>query len=107
MASAWTLVLLLIAIIIAVIWHSALRAREQANFVAIETCKRLNVQFLDGTVAFSAIRPVRDQEGNFDWRRNYVFDYTEDGMTRRQGFVVLLGNAVEAVGLAPEARSVQ
>lgn len=101
------LVLIFIVFIIAVIWHSALRAREQANAVAIETCKRLNVQFLDGTVAFSAIRPVRDQDGNLNWRRSYVFDYTEDGSTRRQGFVVLLGQAVEAVGLAPGARSVQ
>lgn len=104
---ASTLVMLLIAILIAVIWRSALQAREQANAIAIETCQRLNVQFLDGTVAFSAIRPVRDAEGNFNWRRSYVFDYTEDGMTRHQGFVVLLGHAVEAVGLAPEARNVQ
>lgn len=104
---ASTLVLLLIAIVIAAIWHSALQAREQANSVAIDACKRLNVQFLDGTVAFSAIRPVRDAEGNLNWRRSYLFDYTEDGVTRRQGFVVLLGRAVEAVGLAPEARSVQ
>lgn len=104
---ASTLVLILMAIVIAAIWHSALQAREHANAVAIETCKRLNVQFLDGTVAFSAIRPVRDSEGNLNWRRSYVFDYTEDGVTRRQGFVVLLGQAVEAVGLAPEARNVQ
>lgn len=96
-----TLTLLLIAALIAVAWHGALRAREHANEVAIETCRRMNVQFLDGTVAFSSIRPTRDAGGNFSWRRTYVFDYTEDGMERRQGFVVLLGPAVETVGLAP------
>jgi len=97
-----TLLFLLGLVIVGATWHGALRAREQANLVAIETCKRMNVQFLDGTVAFSAMRPTRDAEGNFYWRRSYVFDYTEDGVTRHQGFVVLLGHAVEAVGLAPE-----
>lgn len=100
------LLFLFLALIVALIWHGALRAREQANTIAIETCKRLNVQFLDGTVAFSSIRPERDAEGNLNWRRSYVFDYTEDGVTRRQGFVVLVGHVVEAVGLAPETRNV-
>ena len=96
-----TLTLLLIAVLVAAIWHSGLRAREHANEVAIETCRRMNVQFLDGTVAFSSIRPTRDAGGNFSWRRTYVFDYTEDGMERRQGFVVLVGPSVETVGRAP------
>ncbi len=96
-----TLTLLLVATLIAVAWHSGLRARERANEVAIETCRQMNVQFLDGTVAFSSMRPTRDPGGNFSWRRTYVFDYTEDGMERRQGFVVLLGSMVETVGLAP------
>lgn len=88
--------------LIGVFWHGALRAREQANLIAIETCKSMNVQFLDGTVAFSSMRPARDASGDWSWRRSYVFDYTDDGMARHQGFVVLLGNAVETVGLAPE-----
>jgi hypothetical protein len=33
--------------------------------------------------------------------RTYVFDYTENGVNRRQGFVVLRGLSLEAVGLAP------
>ena len=95
------LTLILLAVIIAAAWHSGLRARERANEVAIETCRQTNVQFLDGTVAFSSMRPARDAGGNFTFRRTYVFDYTEDGMQRRQGFVVLIGPAVETVGLAP------
>lgn len=93
---------LLLLFIVAVFWREALRARERANAIAIETCRRLNVQFLDGTVAFSAMRPARNPHGDWSWRRSYTFDYTDDGMRRHQGFVVLLGNAIEAVGLAPE-----
>jgi hypothetical protein len=47
------------------------------------------------------MRPARDSYGRLTWRRNYVFDYTDDGTTRHQGFVVLLGFSLEAVGLAP------
>jgi hypothetical protein len=33
-----------------------------------------------------------------------VFDYTSDGVTRQQGFVILRGRDLEAVGLASEGR---
>lgn len=97
----WTLFLLLLAMLAAWQWYAALQAREAANAIAIETCRRLAVQFLDGTVAFSNMRPARDAAGRLVLRRSYVFDYTEDGVSRRQGFVVLIGSDVEAVGLAP------
>jgi hypothetical protein len=32
--------------------------------------------------------------------RTYTFDYTRDGFERAQGFVVLAGRHLEAVGLA-------
>jgi hypothetical protein len=32
-------------------------------------------------------------------RRTYVFDYTRDGHTRQQGFVVLTGHVVDSIGL--------
>jgi len=32
--------------------------------------------------------------------RTYTFDYTSDGFERSQGFVVLAGQRLEAVGLA-------
>jgi hypothetical protein len=102
MLTTTTLVLLLLAMAGAWLWYSSLQARELANRVAVETCQRLNVQFLDGTVAFSAMRPVRDGEGRLTLRRNYVFDYTDDGLGRLQGFVVLCGLEVEAVGLASD-----
>lgn len=102
MLTTTTLVIFVLGTLGAWAWYSTLQARELANRVAIETCQRLNVQFLDGTVAFSTMRPARDSDGRLALRRNYVFDYTEDGMNREQGFVVLCGLDVEAVGLAPD-----
>jgi len=56
---------------------------------------------LDGTVAFRRLRPVRGVDGWLELERTYVFDYTLDGATRRQGFVIVAGKAVESVGLEP------
>jgi hypothetical protein len=50
-------------------------------------------------VAFRRIEPVRVGGGPLQLRRTYVFDYTTDGVTRRQGFVVLTGRIVDSVGL--------
>lgn len=100
----FALALMIVAVLSAWLWHTTLRAREHANVVAAETCRKLNVQFLDGTVAFTGMRPARDIGGRLSLRRSYVFDYTDDGMTRRQGFVILRGRDLEAVGLAPDGR---
>jgi len=101
-----SLFLAIAALLAAWAWHATLRAREYANRIAAETCRKLNVQFLDGTVAFTRMRPDRDVTGRLALRRSYVFDYTEDGLTRRQGFVILRGGDLEAVGLAPDTRQV-
>jgi hypothetical protein len=67
------------------VWETSLDAREVANRIAKDTCSRAVVQFLDGTVAFAGFR---------------LIDYTNDGFERAQGFIVLAGNRLEAVGLA-------
>jgi hypothetical protein len=80
-------------------WQSSSRARDAANLAAMEACQRMQLQFLDGTVAFTHLRWVRDR-GQLVLRRTYVFDYTASSMERLQGFVVLLDARVETVGFA-------
>jgi len=82
------------------IWQLSLDAREAANRVAKDTCSRAVVQFLDGTVAFAGFRLSRDAGGRRRLLRTYTFDYTSDGFERAQGFIVLAGLRLEAVGLA-------
>ena len=82
------------------IWHLSLDARETANRIAKDTCSRAVVQFLDGTVAFAGFRMARDARGRRRLLRTYTFDYTSDGFERAQGFIVLSGQRLEAVGLA-------
>ena len=82
------------------IWQSSLDARDAANRIAKDTCSRAVVQFLDGTVAFAGFRMSRDARGRRHLLRTYTFDYTSDGFERSQGFIVLAGLKLEAVGLA-------
>ena len=82
------------------IWQLSLDARQAANRIAKDTCSRAVVQFLDGTVAFAGFRLSRDARGKRRLLRTYTFDYTSDGFERAQGFIVLAGQRLEAVGLA-------
>jgi hypothetical protein len=81
-------------------WHSSLGAREAANRIAREACSRAVVQLLDGTVAFAGVRLGRDAERRLTLLRTYTFDYTSDGFERSQGFIVMAGADLKAVGLA-------
>ena len=82
------------------LWEVSLDAREAANRIAKDTCSRAVVQFLDGTVAFAGFRLSRDSRGKRRLLRTYTFDYTSDGFERAQGFIVLAGQQLQAVGLA-------
>jgi hypothetical protein len=82
------------------LWHSSLGAREAANRIARDACSRAVVQFLDGTVAFAGFRMRRDSRGKLRLLRTYTFDYTSDGFERAQGFIVMDGPHLQAVGLA-------
>jgi len=82
------------------VWQISLDAREAANRIAKDTCSRAVVQFLDGTVAFAGFRLARDSRGKRSLLRTYTFDYTSDGFERAQGFIVLAGGQLQAVGLA-------
>ena len=81
-------------------WENSLDARQTANRIAKDACSRAVVQFLDGTVAFAGFRLSRDSHGRRRLLRTYTFDYTNDGFARAQGFIVLAGQRLEAVGLA-------
>ncbi len=84
-------------------WHASLAARELANRIAADTCNRAGVQLLDGTVSMLRLSLAQIEGGGLALRRTYVFDYSDDGYSRRRGFVVMTGLAVDSVGLEPRA----
>jgi hypothetical protein len=95
------LALLCVGGLLAWFWQDSLAARERANAAAVDACERLNLQLLDGTVAFARLELTRGASGRLGFRRTYVFDYTANSIERRQGFVILTRERVESVGFAP------
>jgi hypothetical protein len=95
------LYILLAGGLVALWWRESIESRALANAAAFRACAEAEVQLLDGTAAFRSLRVARAAGGGLRLRRTYVFDYSEDGATRRQGFVVLAGRDVELVGLGP------
>ncbi|MEO8739274.1 MAG: DUF3301 domain-containing protein [Casimicrobiaceae bacterium] len=83
------------------ILFEALRAREAAIRVTREACKLHGLQLLDDTVQGVRLRFARDGEGVVRLRRSFVFDFSEDGVSRRAGSVVMLGGKVESMHLEP------
>ena len=100
MELSWGLLFLLIAVAaVAWFWQDSLAAREHANVAAFDTCRSIGAALLDGTVAFQSLRLVRPWGGALVIERTYVFDYSLDGVTRQQGFLVMTGRRVETMGL--------
>ena len=100
MELSWAMLLLLIVILATIaFWHNSLGAREAANGAAQDTCAATSAALLNGTVAFHSMRVVRGDGGQPQLERTYLFDYSTDGATRRQGFVIVSGRRVESIGL--------
>ena len=76
------------------LWFDSLKAREAAVRAARAACAAEMVMLLDDTVAISAIKAVRDEDGRLKLQRAYDFEYTDSGDNRLQGSVVLVGHSV-------------
>ena len=94
------LTLLLLGAVVA-LWFDALRSREAALEASREACERYGLQFLDETVAFSRVRVVRGEDGRLGVERQYTFEFSENGSTRRSGAVRVHGGRAEDVRLEP------
>ena len=62
-------------------WFNSLRALEIARKAGKRACDNANVQFLDDTVAGTALALVRDGAGRRVLRRTYRFEFSETGNT--------------------------
>jgi hypothetical protein len=89
-------VLLVVALIL-----DGLRVREAAIRIARDACRERGLQFLDYTVQGARTRLARDAEGHTRLRRTFLFDFSDDGIGRRAGSVVMLGARLESLQLEP------
>lgn len=82
-------------------WFDTLRAREAATRTAKVACEREGLQLLDDTVSLGSLGVARNTAGHVSFRRVYRFEFTEDGDTRRNGEVTMLGKRALGVALEP------
>jgi hypothetical protein len=75
-------------------WLDSLRAREIALGICRAACERRELQLLDQAVALRRLRPAWGPEG-LRLRRVYRFDFSEEGVGRRTGYLVLRGIGLE------------
>lgn len=97
----WELALLVVLGLAGWLVFDALRAREAAVAVAKAACREQGVQFLDDTVRGLKTRIGRDGGGHAVLRRIFVFEFSDDGVSRRGGSVTMLGAETESVQLEP------
>jgi hypothetical protein len=81
--------------------YDSMRSRERAVALGRQACEREGLQFLDETVLCTRTRPARDADGRARLRRVYRFEFSDDGVNRRAGHLVLLGTRLEALELEP------
>ncbi len=82
---------------VALFFFSAIRVRELAIAAVAQASKRDDFQLLDQTVHIQRMSLSRDASGRWCIWRQYRFDYSLDGLERRQGHVMMLAKRVQAV----------
>ena len=84
---------------------SAIRVRELAVQAVTRAGDQNDYQLLDQAVHIRRISLSRDRQGRWRIWRQYRFDYSFDGVERRQGHVIMLGKYLQAVVISDQART--
>ena len=93
-----SLSMLLLLGLIAWFWLDSLRAREIATGICRAACEQRQVQFLDQTVSLRRLH-LRWLVDGVRIRRVYRFDYSEEGVGRYTGHVIMLGSDLEQLSM--------
>ena len=91
------LALLLLIVFLVWFWQISQRCRDMAILTARTTCKQKGVQFLDGTASLQTIRPYFKGASGPGLKRTYTFDYSEDGIARQTGCIIMHNAQVSSV----------
>ncbi|MCB1678385.1 MAG: DUF3301 domain-containing protein [Halioglobus sp.] len=81
----------------------AIRVRELALQAVARAGDQDDFQLLDQAVHICRVSLSRDATGRWRIWRQYRFDYSYDGVERRQGFVIMLGKQLQALVVSERA----
>ncbi len=96
------LFLLISIVAIAYTWYNGVAAKEIATFHAKLLCDSRGFLVLDQTVALKRVRLKRDSRGHVHLKRDYSFEYTDDGDNRLTGAVAVMAGYVIGSRLSKE-----
>ena len=91
------LLLIVVLVAISASWLTTMRARDRARIAVARLCKQYQLQLLDQTVALAGMKVARSQRGGLTLRRLFRFDYSEDGITRKNGSIWMKGEQPEMI----------
>ncbi len=80
-----------------VFFLGAIRVRELAIQAVTRASAQDDFQLLDQSVHVQRLSLSRNEAGRWCIWRQYRFDYSLDGIDRRQGHVIMLGKKVQAL----------
>jgi len=83
---------------------AATRIRELALQHVAVAGKRDDFQLLDQSVHIQRFSLSRDSQGRWRVWRQFRFDYSMDGVERRQGHVIMLGKKLQSVIVSEQPR---
>ena len=100
------LIVLLVLGLAALYFLAAVRVRELALKAVGLASRRDDFQLLDQSVHIRRLSLSRDGTGRWRIWRQYRFDYSFDGVERRQGFVIMLGGQLQSIVVSERAPTV-
>ncbi|MFZ3154648.1 DUF3301 domain-containing protein [Pseudomonas sp.] len=92
--------LMLFATACAWLWH-AHGLRERALTLVQQHCAKVDVELLDGNVALRRLALLPDARGRKRLARVYGFEFTVTGEQRHAGSIVMFGQQLGRIELAP------
>ncbi|MBT4837589.1 MAG: DUF3301 domain-containing protein [Methylococcales bacterium] len=89
----------LLFILMALSWYiwDSLSTKELAKTKGQQVCKNSDVQLLDDTVRLHKLWLRRNNRGQLQICRIYLFEFTSTGEFRYSGLIVMIGKHIEEV----------
>ena len=82
-------------------WLDSIRAKEIATQHSRAACKKIDLEFLDESVAIKKLRLRRNNLGRLAFYREYQFEFTSTGEYRYKGLTTLLGKQLLGIEMEP------
>lgn len=97
--STYQVLAVLVAAVVFLFLMKTQKLKEQANRIAGQLCRRNDLQFLDGTVAF---RGLHFDRSSCSLVYRFRFEYSVSSADRYAGSISFIGNQMQNLFIAPE-----